>query len=79
MSRDKENNLIYNIYEVMMLYFKTELFNDEKDFRIAIDCVYKAYMNYNLEEYGYEFDFTRLPKFNYGASMQMGQNYFNVI
>jgi len=32
----------------------------------------RAYENYNPREYGYEYDFTMCPKFNYGATPEMG-------
>lgn len=55
-----------------MLYFKSEPFEDEKAFGNAIGCVTKAHENYNPKEYGYEFDYENIPKFNFGASPKMG-------
>lgn len=56
----------------IMLYFKSEAFEDEKDFGSAIDCVIKAHERYNPKEYGYEFDYENAPKFNFGATPEMG-------
>lgn len=56
----------------MMLVFRSEPFEDEKDFGIALDCIFRAYKNYNPREYGYEYDFTMHPKFNYGATPEVG-------
>ncbi len=55
-----------------MLYFISESFEDEKDFGAAIDCVVKAQERYNPEEYGYTYDASAVPSFNYGASPEMG-------
>ena len=55
-----------------MLVFRSEPFEDEKDFGIALDCIFRAYKNYNPREYGYEYDFTMCPKFNYGAAPETG-------
>lgn len=56
----------------MMLVFRSETFEDEKDFGIALDCTFRGYENYNPREYGYEYDFTMRPKFNYGATPEVG-------
>lgn len=63
---------IVELDEGIMLYFKTEPFEDEKAFGSAIDCAMKAQEKYNPQEYGYEYDFSKAPKFNFGASMEMG-------
>ncbi len=65
----------YEIIEIdsgIMLYFKSEPFEDEKDFGTAIGCVFKAYESYNPNEFGYSYDEEAIPKFNFGASPEMG-------
>ncbi|TCL56236.1 AraC-like DNA-binding protein [Kineothrix alysoides] len=65
----------YEIIEIdsgIMLYFKSEPFEDEKDFGIAIDCVFKAYETYNPTELGYSYENGAIPKFNYGAFPETG-------
>lgn len=72
---DKELPEGYEMVELeagMMLYFKSEPYEDEKDFGSAIGCAMKAQEQYNPEEYGYEYDFENAPKFNFGASPEMG-------
>lgn len=38
----------------------------------AIDSVLKAIDKYKIESYGYEYAFETAPKFNFGASKEMG-------
>jgi len=65
-------------YEVLeleagaMLYFQTEPFQNEDDFCFAIDSVLKSIDKYDPVRYGYEYDFESAPKFNFGASTDMG-------
>lgn len=72
---DKELPDGYEMVELeagTMLYFKSEPFEDEKAFGSAIGCAMKAQEQYNPMEYGYEYDFEKAPKFNFGASPEMG-------
>ena len=55
-----------------MLYFKSEQFEDEKDFGSAIECLMKSHERYNPKEFGYEYDCENAPVFNFGASLEMG-------
>lgn len=55
-----------------MLYFQSEKFEKDEDFCIAINSVFKAIDNYDISSYGYEFAPELAPKFNYGASKEMG-------
>lgn len=58
--------------ECEMIYFQTEPFENDDDFGIAIDNVSKAVSSYNPKQYGYEYAFDMAPKYNYGASKEMG-------
>lgn len=55
-----------------MLYFQTESFEKEEEFGAAIDSVFRAIDKYDIAFYGYEYAFELAPKFNFGASTQMG-------
>jgi len=55
-----------------MLYFRGMPFENEDDFCKAIDIVFKAIENYKPELYGYGFAEEVAPKFNFGASAEMG-------
>jgi AraC-like DNA-binding protein len=55
-----------------MLYFQTEPFEKDEDFGEAIDCVFRAINKYDAAKYGYEYAFDLAPKFNYGASKDIG-------
>ncbi|ERI93671.1 transcriptional regulator, AraC family [Clostridiales bacterium oral taxon 876 str. F0540] len=58
--------------ECSMMYFQTEPFENEDDFGKAIGSVFKAIDNYKPKQYGFEYDFESAPKYNYGASKEMG-------
>lgn len=58
--------------ECEMTYFQTEPFEDEDEFGAAIDNVSKAVNGYKPEQYGYEYASDLAPKYNYGASKEMG-------
>jgi AraC-like DNA-binding protein/predicted transcriptional regulator YdeE len=65
----------YEIIEVSagtMLCFKSESFNKDEDFGVAISCVFRAFDKYKPNEFGYEYDFENFPRFNYGATPNMG-------
>ena len=55
-----------------MMYFQTEPFEKEEEFGAAIDSVFRAIDKYPVRDYGFEYDFLAAPKFNFGASTQMG-------
>lgn len=55
-----------------MMYFQTEPFENEDEFGKAIDIVCKAMNRYNPKQYGYEYALELAPKYNYGASKEMG-------
>ena len=55
-----------------MLYFQTEPFDKEEDFGIAIENVLRTIDKYNISSYGFEYAFDLAPKFNFGASTDMG-------
>jgi AraC-like DNA-binding protein len=63
---------IVEIAEGTMMYFQTESFANEEDFGVAISSVFKAIDKYDPSKYGYQYDFDVAPKFNYGASVDMG-------
>ena len=58
--------------ECDMLYFQTEPFENEDEFGKAIDNVCKAMKSYNPKQYGYEYALELAPKYNYGASKEIG-------
>lgn len=65
----------YEILELdagTMMYFQSEPFQNEDDFCLAIDSIFKAIDKYNPIHYGYKYDFGSAPKFNYGASTDTG-------
>ncbi|MFT4146469.1 MAG: helix-turn-helix domain-containing protein [Mobilitalea sp.] len=55
-----------------MLYFQSEPFDNGENFGAAIDTVFKAIDKYDTSFYGVEYAFELAPKFNFGASTQMG-------
>jgi len=55
-----------------MLYFRGMPFENGEDFCIAKDIVFEAIESYKPELYGYAFADEDAPKFNFGASEQMG-------
>jgi hypothetical protein len=55
-----------------MLYFQSETFEKEEGYKAAIGNVSNAIKKYNPMQYGYEYDFEIAPKFNFGASPEMG-------
>lgn len=63
---------VVEIAEGIMMYFQTESFANEEDFGTAISSVFKAIDKYDPSKYGYQYDFDVAPKFNYGASLDMG-------
>lgn len=60
------------IPECEMIYFQSESFENEDEFGTAIDNVNRAMSSYNLKQYGYEYALDLAPKYNYGASKEMG-------
>lgn len=58
--------------ECDMMYFQTEPLENEDEFGKAIDKVCKAINRYNPKQYGYEYALELAPKYNYGASEEMG-------
>ncbi len=60
------------IAECEMIYFQTEPFENEDEFGTAIDIVSKAVSSYKPKQYGYEYALDLAPKYNYGASKEMG-------
>jgi AraC-like DNA-binding protein len=58
--------------ECEMIYFLSEPFDNEDEFGIAIDNVSKAISSYNPKRFGYEYALDLVPKYNYGASKEMG-------
>jgi AraC-like DNA-binding protein len=71
-SKIPEGYDIIELEAVSMMYFQSEPFENEKDFGIAIDCVMRAINKYDVNKYGYTYDFNSAPKFNFGASTVMG-------
>jgi AraC-like DNA-binding protein len=59
---------LVELTEGKMLYFQSDSFEKDEEFGIAIDSVFRAIDKYNIESYGYEY----APKFNFGASTEMG-------
>ncbi len=55
-----------------MLYFQSAPFEKEEEFCEAIDSVAKAIETYTPAAYGYEYDFSLAPSFNFGASAELG-------
>ncbi|MDP4146540.1 MAG: AraC family transcriptional regulator [Bacillota bacterium] len=55
-----------------MMYFQSEPFENEDEFGKAIDKVNRAIKAYNPKQYGYEYALELAPKYNYGASKEMG-------
>ncbi len=55
-----------------MLYFQTQPFKEEDDYRNAIDSLHKAVECYEPRYYGYEYDTDKVPVFDFGATPQMG-------
>jgi AraC family transcriptional regulator len=58
--------------ECTMMYFQSEPFENEDEFGKAINNVYKAMKDYNPKQYGFEYALELAPKYNYGASKEMG-------
>lgn len=58
--------------ECEMIYFQTEPFENEDEFGTAIDIVSKAVNSYKSKQYGYEYALDLAPRYNYGASKEMG-------
>lgn len=67
-----ENCELLELEACDMMYFQTEPFEKEEEFGAAIDSVFRAIDKYPVRDYGYEYDFGVAPKFNFGASTQMG-------
>lgn len=63
---------VVELEEGKMLYFQSDSFEKEEEFGIAIDNVFRAIDKYNIKSYGYEYIFEAAPKFNFGASTEMG-------
>jgi AraC-type DNA-binding domain-containing proteins len=57
---------------VSMLYFQSEPLKKDNDFGMAIDSVMRSINKYDVNKYGFEYDFNSAPKFNFGASTEMG-------
>lgn len=55
-----------------MLCFQSEPYENEEDFTVALDCVFKALEKYCPSQYGYEFAKDTAPSFNFGADRQTG-------
>lgn len=58
--------------ECLMLYFQSESYENEDDFCIAIESVYKAIERYVPGQYGYKYAYTKAPSFNFGADSATG-------
>jgi len=69
---------IPNGYEIIdlkpckMMYFQGMPFENEEDYGEAIGTIFEAIANYNPMPYGYIFDDGIAPKFNFGASAELG-------
>ena len=65
-------------YEVLdlepctMLYFNGAPFEKGEDFPKAINIVFEAIATYQPEKYGYAFADELAPRFNFGASCEIG-------
>lgn len=66
------NSEIVELTEGKMLYFQSDSFEKDEEFGLAIDSVFRAVDKYDIELYGYEYAFETAPKFNFGASAEMG-------
>ncbi len=55
-----------------MLYFQSEPFENEDDYAEAINNISRAIKSYDPQRYGYEYAYELAPKYNYGASTEMG-------
>ena len=55
-----------------MIYFQSEKFDRDEDFCIAINSVLKAIADYDITAYGYQYATNLAPKFNFGASKELG-------
>ena len=63
---------IIDLEECDMMFFQSETFENDSDFGTAIDEVNKAIRTYNPKQYGYRFALDLAPRFNYGASKEIG-------
>lgn len=55
-----------------IMYFQSEPFENEDDFGKAIDSVSKSISSYNPKQYGFEYALDLAPKYNFGASKEIG-------
>ena len=55
-----------------MLYFQSEPYEKDEDFCIAIDSTYRAIRQYDPSSFGYQYDYSSAPTFNYGADSSAG-------
>lgn len=65
----------YEIAELencQMLYFYSEPYENEEDFCIAIESVYKAIERYKPANFGYQYDYDKAPSLNFGADAATG-------
>ena len=62
-----ENCEMMELEPCKMLYFESEPFEKEEDFFPAMESILKAIEKYDPRQYGYEYENTVAPRFNFGG------------